>query len=335
MQLCIGIAPRTSDWLANSRLRRANVGLRLGLTAIELLIVVAIIGVLASLMLPAVQSARESSRRSTCSSNLRQIGVAIAGYESLHRMLPPGSSRGLSLFVNLLPHVEHNDLFSQIDFRDPRSAKILRSAVIFTYLCPSDGVPRLVATGDSSCAGTNYAACSGIWPNDYGFNGLFRSFGRVPPYDMGGPVTISQVTDGLSNTIAVGEILRANGRANRLRVVWELPRYYEPGELEAFATACQGLPQNPQGLGWLGDQFGRGLPWHDGSSFANTFYNHVLTPGHPTCLNQNNVISAASTTSSSHAGGVDSLFGDGHVVFTSDNIDTTVWRSLGGRNDGR
>jgi len=263
------------------------------------------------------------------------MGIGIAAYEAIHRMLPPGSSKGLSLFVSLLPHIERNDLFSRIDFNDPRSAKILRSAVVFTYLCPSDGIPRLVKTGDSLCSGTNYAACSGIWPNDYGFNGLFRSFGRVPPYDMGGPITISQVTDGLSNTIAVAEILRANGTGNRLRVVWELPRYYEPGQLDAFAGACKGLPQNPQGLGWLGDQFGRGLPWHDGSSFANTFYNHVLTPGHPTCLNQNNVISAASTTSSSHVRGVEGLFGDGHVVFTSDSIDTNVWRSLGGRNDGR
>jgi type II secretory pathway pseudopilin PulG len=302
----------------------------------ELVVVIAIIGLLLALLIPAVQYSREMSRRMSCRSNLRQLGLAIANYEAVHKILPPGSSGGKSLFVNLLPYIERRELADKVDDTSPRGADFLVSVVIPLYICPSDSAPHLLQGGATSVAGTNYAACSGIWANNeaFEFDGMFRALGDCSPY-VCGPITTAGVTDGLSQTAAVAELLRSDGTHARLRVQWELARHYVPGEIEALAAACRGLPANPSEDGWIGNAVGRGLPWHRGSSFAGTFYNHVLTPNNPTCLNENNVPSAASTASSLHAGGVFLLFGDGHVDFVDEQINLRTWRLIGGRSDSQ
>src|SRR5215208_6550736 len=92
-----------------------------GFTLIELLLVVAIIGTLVALLLPAVQAAREASRRSSCANNLKQFGLAISNYEAANKFLPPGAKWGRwgplpqrkdhgSLLVVLLPFVEHQNV---------------------------------------------------------------------------------------------------------------------------------------------------------------------------------------------------------------------------------
>lgn len=201
---------------------------RAGLTVIELLIVIVIIGLLAALLIPAVQSARETSRRMACGSNLKQIGLAIANYESLHGMFPPGSSWGKSLFVNLLAHMERGDLAQRVDYADDHGADFLQGVLIPTYVCPSDSVPRLITSGGTPTAGTNYAASSGVWANDGGFNGLFRTLADFWPYDSG-PIRAADVTDGLSQTTAVAEILRSDESGRRLRAAWYLPQALRTG----------------------------------------------------------------------------------------------------------
>ena len=99
--------------------------LRKGLTLVELLVVVAIIGLLIALLLPAVQTARESARRAHCANNLRQIGIGIQGYESNNGFFPPAGGwpasmntpydqHSVSWMVWILPWLDQNPLFSQL-----------------------------------------------------------------------------------------------------------------------------------------------------------------------------------------------------------------------------
>src|SRR3954462_12827398 len=98
---------------------------RRGFTLIELLVVIAIIGVLVALLLPAVQAAREAARRDQCSNNLKQIGLALANYESALRVYPFGGGGGRppgnvvnrwSAQSQLLPYLEQPALFNALNF---------------------------------------------------------------------------------------------------------------------------------------------------------------------------------------------------------------------------
>ncbi|MEC7719407.1 MAG: DUF1559 domain-containing protein, partial [Planctomycetota bacterium] len=131
---------------------------RAGFTLIELLVVIAIIGILVALLLPAVQMAREAARRTQCSNNLKQIGLALHNFEGTFKVLPPswsltqptgsGSVDGWSIHARLLPYLEQNNLASQIDFTQSYTlanniningkVQRLSGARIPTYLCPSE-----------------------------------------------------------------------------------------------------------------------------------------------------------------------------------------------------
>src|SRR5262245_55784762 len=91
-------------------------GGRQGFTLVELLVVIAIIGVLVALLLPAVQAARESSRRTQCSNHLKQIGLALYGFEDTYKVIPYTRLDTRETYaVLLLPFLEQNNLFSQWD----------------------------------------------------------------------------------------------------------------------------------------------------------------------------------------------------------------------------
>ena len=124
-----------------------------GFTLVELLVVIAIIGLLVGLLLPAVQAARQAARRLHCQNNLKQIGLGLANYESLHRLYPKGGSGAVSLTnptilarhrvswgTAILPFIEQTPLYDSIELSLPYihpSNWAAGQTLVPTYLCPA------------------------------------------------------------------------------------------------------------------------------------------------------------------------------------------------------
>ena len=195
-----------------------------GFTLVELLVVIAIIGTLIGLLLPAVQSAREASRRSSCSSNLRQVGLAIGSYESARKVYPKGRdaimTQGYSWSFRLLPFMEEQQIFDAyvpgVPVFDPQNSRAMRTAVS-AYFCPSRRAPCTDRNFDNNnqppppdamgvAAGGDFAANAGTFYNYRpARDGDASDPTRAGPIHTMSQVKSSQVTDGLSKTFAVGE----------------------------------------------------------------------------------------------------------------------------------
>ncbi|GAC1341350.1 MAG: hypothetical protein NVSMB14_06630 [Isosphaeraceae bacterium] len=200
---------------------------RRALTLIELLVVITIIGVLIALLLPAVQSARESARRIRCVNNLKQLGLALHDYHSVMNTFP-SSYLARSPFSNgatdvspgwgwgtmILPQLEHRPLFNAANFslaiEDPSNATAVQP-IISIYLCPSDmpsngpffvtdpNLKPIVAMAPSS-----YAACVGndLTDTTTGINNDGKGNGTM---FRNSRIRFADITDGTSQTVLLGE----------------------------------------------------------------------------------------------------------------------------------
>ncbi len=135
-----------------------------GFTLVELLVVVAIIGVLLSLLVPAVQQVREAARRTTCSNNLKQMGLAVLDYESQFNKYPPGAKFGqrAGWHAFILPYIEHTNIYDDMTFKEggPASHNHWTNAGLYPgnkaacqylfkiFKCPSDPIPLQLDSGN-------------------------------------------------------------------------------------------------------------------------------------------------------------------------------------------
>ena len=266
------------------RLRRQRVGYRnlrsVGFTLVELLVVIAIIGVLAGLLLPAVQQAREAARRMQCSSNLRQWGLALANYESAFKRFPfNGGSASYSPQARLLPFMEQGNLYNQIDFSEllltgPITNRVLNpiyvktaAAALSVALCPSDPAMKVytVPMGSPSVnrrfGGNNYMISMGSG-RDRNYDDRFQTDGIV--YQRS-DITFSNVTDGTSNTVFFSEAIRGDGIDVTLPAGTRVSFPYQ--RILNMTTGTASIPLPPGGVPGVSNQGfnGTGGGWPSGA----------------------------------------------------------------------
>lgn len=297
--------------------RRAN-NLSRGVTLIECLVVITILGLLVALLLPAVQGAREASRRSHCANNLHQLGLGVSNYMSTFETFPIGSGEMKSIHASILPYVEMQPLYDMIRSSSSSSTSVT-SVTVALFLCPSDNSP----SGNNAYC-TNYGGNRGVGVQEFGYNGTFAT-----PFEP--PIRPSMITDGLSGTALMAEwvlgVVDDKTRDPR-RTNYHTPvAYQNSNQLDMFTQSCHNIDITKAIIG----PHPKGSEWSYGE-FAHTLYNHTLSINDHTCLNGTGFQVGAWTAGSQHNQGANTLFADGHVQFVKDTIDRSVWRSLGSRN---
>jgi prepilin-type processing-associated H-X9-DG protein len=306
------------------------------------LVVIAIIGILVALLLPAIQAAREASRRSNCLSNLRQFGLAMHNFESTYKHFPQGditqgTSSGLSVHARLLAYMEETDLRDLVDTTvgyDNAKNDQARMTPVALFLCPSDTREQLVADINVRTTGalTNYHVSQGsgilwsVWPatapNDTQPqpNGvMIRNF-KISP---------AEVTDGLSHTAAFAERRLGDG-SNYISTEngdSYLPGMY-PADADEALRDCNAMNAADLSKQSLSDI---GMPWIR-AYHSTTMYFHGNTPNGRSCMFPPGRI--MTTASSLHPGGVNLLLCDGSSRFVSGDVALSTWRALGSRNGG-
>jgi prepilin-type N-terminal cleavage/methylation domain-containing protein/prepilin-type processing-associated H-X9-DG protein len=277
-----------------------------GFTLVELLVVIAIIAILVTLLLPAVNAAREAARRSQCANNMRQIGLGLLNYHDVTGSLPHSQGDDGKILwawsALILPYLEETAAHHRCDFDigynvpAPNGAQKKNQEAIkqffAIYQCPSAAPNELITCcinidGEDDAAETNYAAIT--------HHRQYADFWAVPPARhesgpmyTGSAVKLKQITDGTSKTFIVGEVDREIGGV--------IPDYGFRYEHPDYCT-----PRCFIGSIWTAHNF---ITTHYGIN-ART----ELTQG---------------GVDSNHPGGANFLFVDDHVAFISESIDQAM-----------
>jgi prepilin-type N-terminal cleavage/methylation domain-containing protein/prepilin-type processing-associated H-X9-DG protein len=295
-------------------------------TLVELLVVMAIIGILVALLLPAVQAAREAARRMSCTSNLRQLALAAHNHHDTLGAFPPARMPFPLVHspqARVLPFVEQTNLQRLVDFTKGPSAPENATAsqtVVKLFVCPSDSARGQVP--GSAHGGTNYVANVGSGTVDFGL--IASGDGVFPQRQLG----FRDLTDGSSNTAMFGETILGSGQA----ATTTPPQDPRRQVLEVSGGGDTTPADCTAGSGtWSGQ---RGAKWIDGH-YGNALYNHFFAPN-PRAWDCGNAFhnKALSTARSFHPSGVNIALADGSCRFVSDAIDLANWRALATRGGG-
>jgi prepilin-type processing-associated H-X9-DG protein len=318
-------------------MRFINSKTRFAFTQVELLVVIGIIGILVSLLLPAVLMAREAARRMWCQNNLRQVALAAQQYHDARGQFPAGvhpfamvgnvPTGGTNLWVEMLPYFEQPKLFEKWDYLDNRNnvaggMNATTAQVIKILLCPSDRLPRPPVShftlANASAWTHGYYGLS-----SYGGNAGLRSFhpGAAPDYAqmsregifyIDSSVRLAEVSDGASNTFLFGERHHYDPEYDR-RV-----REVDPNRPTTIAEAGRwGIVGVPGGMAQV-------------TNSTPVKINYQVKSGGDLLSLDNR----ACAFGSGHPGGANFAFTDGSVRFVGDKIPLATLQALSTRANG-
>ncbi len=323
---------------------------RRGFTLIELLVVIATISVLAGLILPAVQQAREAARRAQCKNNLKQIGLALHLYDDTHRKLPQQTylalvggcggvanvgSHGNSPLTMILPDLDQAPLYNKWNFTYgyPCNWGFANPGKVPVFLCPSD-----VERAEAPCP-NNYCLSTG--PNS-GWTWISDPSEAVGIIHTDVSRSFSDVTDGTSNTILAGEILKGDGTTGQtggtysdgdvIRGISPPPGYHKIKPTVADLQALNGLARTTFGYGNFYGSIG--FYWNAPQPLQSSF--NTVAPPNPPYANCTDFATWGATNGagifpsrSRHSGGSHHAICDGSVRFIGNAIDLNTYQNLG------
>jgi prepilin-type N-terminal cleavage/methylation domain-containing protein len=357
--------------------------LQRGFTLVELLVVIAIIGVLVALLLPAVQSAREAARRTSCNNKLKQSALALLNYESAFKTLPsrqmgsgtlndvntrPTHCLILSGWTALLPFTEQQALYEQIySIQIQPFADNVWTLVQPVHLqCPSDNGKADPNPGRVVRGYCSYAFCSGDDPSgsqafpdertNFALASLMAPIKNRGVFGRHSYTRIAEISDGTSNTVALGERSRPNKIFDRGAVAVDAtanPSAYVPLSCRALYSGSSYIPSATM----FTTDNAPGYRWAAGNAYFAALTT-ILPPNSASCVfGASGSISAhlfqgVWSASSEHPGGVQVAMSDGSTRFINNNIDCGnlaaiapaadsgagspygVWGALGTKNGG-
>lgn len=311
-----------------------------GFTLIELLVAISIIGLLIALLLPAVQAAREASRRVQCANNFKQMGIALHNYHDTVGTFPIGrtgsyynypakistNANRRTWVLSVLPYFEqgvlYNSFNSSLSFYDIENSTVILTQVT-SFVCPSDSaslqepgsaVPRIKSSFAANWGNTHYFQAEpnrgAQGPNPFSGPLGIVSFSGAP---FAGNVSkaISTFVDGTSNTIIVGETVIGQNRPAGGNPVGSADHrgdiYNDDANCTMFMTYTTPNSKTPDQMRdpvYCGDHYSNNPPCNADTPWFNA-------------------------SRSRHPGTVHALFGDGSVRLVKDSISLNVWRALG------
>jgi len=316
-------------------------------------------------LLPAVQKVREAANRMSCQNNLRQLGIAMFNYESVHEKLPPaftgtvpaGMAGMPSYFFSwsalaiLNPFLEQTAIYNQMDLTQPiyvpptytisAANQFAVQQRVKLFLCASDKMqPVSSGYGLPTIGPTNYAVCTGTGTTNGGppfgspwnSDGIFRAKINA---------TLAEVTDGLSNTVMMSESTLGEGVENGPDATGAVGG--TPQTIYAYVTPPQPLNETTCAAATRWNVANRrGFMWASGEMRCAS-YNHYLVPNAamPDCVTNDYTPGEGQYTAvafrgarSRHAGGVNVLLADSSVRFVSQGVALPVWRAVATRAGG-